>query len=707
MAMFDEIHQDKIDRSDEQKLTQEASLQSLLDSLDRDGLLDLETEFIDEVSQSGLSRKQIKRLVDMVVIKMIDMQVVPPEDKKQKIQQLLEAIKQNTPKISGSETILREEHGNYHLLRQTGDQIRSRQVTNWVVAQKQIIICSDGRQQTRIQINQQGYISFADLDHSSMESVSKFESLLKLKNNNIYISMSPQEFSETFKPFFSGIQNETIYAEDHMGLYFSETTGEPLFLYPSFNSVTREMETKVLASSEKPLDRNRICNTESAEKIKYEHLQYDSERFKRNVEIMITAYPRINHKDKAITIWAWFMAGLLGGYLKQCQNIQYAILYLLGNGEDGKSVMAGYSSSFLGHKTGTGLAMVSTPKPIKMALTNSNAHAAILEEANSKDSKVVTKVIDMLKSAYDNQDVSEGKIRGSVDFKLINPACIISNYNLNDNALMTRCIKLEIIAAEWKNNPDAHIAFEEMETAKKELNKESFLLIQFLMDHHTEWDRWFEKAKYLGLPHNRPDAVGRFSKSLLVIAFGMVMIQQLIHHVGLEESPLFTDEAIASRSEWLLDYLSNEKKGMDIEAQFLKFIASEHRKFKNIDSYKYEKEENRVLIDRRHWIDQYMEYIRKDSEMSNIPRSTVERATRPNTAKTIQDSIRVMIEGNKVTRHIIDVAQAEKEFGIESFEWEQGEVQLPLLITIDGPVASEEMTEEEKEFELQRKYAKR
>lgn len=638
------------------------------------------TEFVGEYleliknADRPMNQKFLQNLFVVLVDKEISLGMCDKNNKKNRIEELKSSVPTaNLTKLANNGVI--EKDGCYKLLKVSGDDIKMRVISNWIIDQKKVVVCQDGQQKTLLTINRDGYKSTVELTNTSMKSASDFECLLKTYDQIVYFSATPQEFNESFKPFFSSIPFEYIYSEDYLGLHYS-SNGEPVFLSPLINKKTRILETEVLSESGDPDDLNRICNTESARKVNYQLRDCSEQQFKFLVQKMLTVYPKINAQEKTVTGLAWFAASLLSAFLKERKSNNFPPTYYGGNGEDGKSEMVRYCSLFIGHNTGVGLALSSSKKPLRLALTGSNAHPAILEEANTNDHRAITILIDYLKSAYDNHELSIGRIKGTDDYNLVNPACVISNYNINEPALRTRMIILEILKSDWEGNPEAIAAYKEMEEIAPELNKASYKLVKFFLSKHREWDSWYNKAVSFTLANS--NATGRMEKSLNVIAFGLVMLQELAASLDLKIEFL-TDAAINEHMKWLSDYLIKTKSEASLEGEFLRFVARKHQPGKTYDHYLYDPtQKHPVAIDRMYWLDQFMEYLGKGSETRGIARSSVDRATRVKVAKAIIGTSRPRIGSRQPTFCVIDMNVAEKEFSIDKQDWIEDKIGLGL-----------------------------
>lgn len=588
-------------------------------------------------------------------------------------------------KQAALEEVIEDQEG-YWLISRRGDgtELKRERLTNFTFVDRHIVFDEFGKSKTYINILFKGKL-FKDIVLEPQDlSTAHYLNLKMIEmHSDAEVSALPSSFSHV-REALRQIPTIEIVSAPYLGMHFTEDR-EPFIIYHSSDrSIQKKVKSNVMVPdgvSPPPI----ACYTDAAIDSNYRFKQVEESEWKQIGIGFLKNYPLINHRQKSVTVLGWGLGSSLKAFIKEYYRLEFPILNLTGLGEVGKGTFIKYISTAIGHTKGTGFNMaILTAKPRKLLMSGSNISPGIVEEYDD-GLKLAAELKNTLKSAYDGQGGATGKIGPSETIELVAPMCIIGNYEIQDSALQTRLCRLEIKRNEWEGVLDTSTPLDALD--QLDLRGFSYGFYQWLLNQYKHWDDWVAKAKRLS--GNESRTTKRESKTMVGIALGLVIAQELCKEVGVSLDEFYGDKAIEDNVEWLTEYLSNiETSVKPIEVQMIEFFAQSHMTFRMNGTYE-KREEMRgreagaVVFHASTWRNRFVEKQQGLGLLGSETPTTIDRAIEANTTGVIKiaPAFEMNINGksSRQRAYIIDIALAEQIYKIDAGSWSNSVVD-PLIL---------------------------
>lgn len=273
---------------------------------------------------------------------------------------------------------------------------------------------------------------------------------------------------------------------------------------------------------------------------------------------------RINFPGPLATIMGWFLATHLKSHLFVL-NHRFPLLCLSGIAETGKNATSAVMMRLCGVEGERAWMTLEVPQstnfPFQQALSDSVTVPRIINEMNPKSvsQKQYTRVIELLKAAFDSRDIARGTIGGgdrggynvsSMYWKITAPVVTLSEEPINSPAVLHRAIMIDML----KQGKDAGMeAFRQLEPRADDLVDIGRVLI----------------ASALAT-----------DMAELIELFDAVELPKEVNESGMPERLKYGYQVVLTAYDWALRYLpgyglsdSNIERLKFMRSSFLEYIA--------------------------------------------------------------------------------------------------------------------------------------
>jgi hypothetical protein len=378
---------------------------------------------------------------------------------------------------------------------------------------------------------------------------------------------------------------------DQTGLYKDEASGEYYFLIYDYHGQLQRITRNGTAITSEVYCQG-ILAPKTRARVK---INSDQEKFQAAARTLINEVPDMLANHKSTIVIAWSFASLLSELFYE-NNLAFAMAFLFGEPQSGKSTLANMLAKMLGYKsTSDKIAFSSTAQPFKQAISSTNAFVILSEEFLLQKSKEAA-TIAFLKHVYNRDKLERGESnKQNSEYSLRAPLLLQGNSYVHNEAVADRCLPVHI-----RKSDQAMDMNKVTKLLKADLSHFLNPYLVYLIENQDKWHNWFQDAEQL-VERSNGDQRGFSAASAIVL--GIIMMNDLAEHVGANKIEVPTIQKIIKiiteqRS------LANPK---ELYVRFLEFVQNRHTdedvsKLKNTLLNK-----ETLWINKSYWIQEFLD----------------------------------------------------------------------------------------------------
>jgi energy-coupling factor transporter ATP-binding protein EcfA2 len=563
MAMFNEIHNDKQAATwDTEDLTKEDSLKKLLQTMDKEQVLNLEDDFVQAIGEKGIAKKFIKKLVEAYVTAMIETRALTLEKKEEKAEELIQQINTVTPSLPSPTLPITKDftimNSMYVTTKYTSNGLVPEVATNFIFDNTRFV-AGDRGIITDIIVNGSVLQQNAVFDKQSLSTYEAFRKNLHSEADVLFGNEAFRYFIRSIKePARSKLRVSLI---DKTGLFKDENTGEYFFLiYDNHGQLKKIMKTGSNITSDIYCEGKHAKETLARIKIKS-----NLERFQEVARTLLNRVSKMIRKNKSTIALAWSFGALLSELFYE-YGYYFPLLFLYGDRGSGKSTLSGVLAKMLGYKsTRDKLSYSSTAQPFKQAASSTNAFPVITEEFGVKRGDSFQAQMNFLKELTNRGIIKYGLYANrNAEYPLSAPTVLQGNNYVKNEAVADRCLPIHMDKIDL-----AMTRQEATDLIRMDMSDFLYPYLQYLIEKQDQWHHWYEHAEEIVGNINR-DA--RTSITAVAVIMGILMMNDLAEHVGAD---MVTDDIMQEIVNDIVEQrdLSNPKES---HVRFLEYVQEHH-----------------------------------------------------------------------------------------------------------------------------------
>lgn len=585
------------DNADE-KFTKESLLKDYVRTLDKEGILAVQDDFIRVVGQKQPAEKFIDKLINVFVTAMVETRIITLEERKAKCDELKRKIREIKPAITNNEKY-RVEKGRYIKNKIISGVVYPVEISTFIFDDPHFIKGDRGII-TDISVNGKILQRNVIFDKFSLTSLDAFRRILHTEAD---ILLTSEEFKYFIKYIKDTIRDKPrVDVLDQTGIARDEKTGEYYFLI-----FDEKEELHKIVKDQSEMNDEIYCQGIYANKTRaHVKKELNDSKFKEAAKIIVSKIPIMLKDNKSTIILAWSFAALLSELYYE-QKMSFPLLFLYGEPESGKSTLSTIVADLMGYRSaGDKLSFSSTNQPLKQAASSTNAYPLLTEEfllaGGNKDQKTIA----FLKQIYNRDKIERGESnKTNSEFNLRAPMLLQGNSYIHNEAVAERCIPI-FMGKQHRNLSEKEVREIKMFDYRYFLH--SYLI--YLINQQDKWKQWFEEAERI-IERTSGGSQRAFTATSGIV-LGVIMLNDLATSVG--ENPISQNEI----GEIILNIL-DQREISNPKEPFVRFLeyVQDHHADESISPFKttlFDREQGKFWIAKTDWFKRFLAHSRENNQ---------------------------------------------------------------------------------------------
>jgi hypothetical protein len=575
-----------------------------------------------------------------------------------------------------------EDGGCYHISFIKGDKPRSKQLTNFIFinirktvtnSNKNHILIADVIKGDSISLN-------VTLNGEDLSKPIEFRTTMRKKANAMLsMEIEPKEFGELIS-YIDTLPYTPLISIPYLGYHYD---GEvPFLAYAGevrngYN--TQKVVKMIMPDGVQGLSQDIYFEGINASEIKFDFVECDKEKWVDVANTVLSNLPFVNNESQMKIMIAWFIASPLRHMLDiKDFGFRFPFLHIAGTPGAGKTSLLSVLTGMMGYKYSAGSSFTTKFTIMKNMSENNSLFFWIDEyKVDSKHKRESALFLsDLLRKGYDSGLEERGnKDQSNIAYQLISPVVISGESEFTDAAVLERTIQLILSAEEMDKKYKGNKFYKNINALGNDVKFFAKGYHQWLINHNDEWEEWIGTALNLVNSFEEYNLKERIKKKGISIALGLIILQKLAEHVGIDDH-IYNDDAIKAVLVYLFEANKENSKSESLEFHFLDFLADKwtdgltNGQVDQGVTVRVDLNNHEVVFRQSAWISYFRKhciYSDLGPQQDNIIRRMLSELERQGCVKS--SNIAKSIAGKIGKCFVIDIVKIHEQYKIEPQIW--------------------------------------